>query len=150
MEVAKNKPTIGDKITNICCPFGASSKELFYNLKYEGLVANYIANTIGILDLNGGEGPLNVEGSPIFSSNDKLTGIRLPNLHNQEYATSFSFFTPFSSLEQEAHPNPNLSFIAQIQTGNMVSSGVLISKEHGIVLTNSHCVESDYLDSMIN
>jgi hypothetical protein len=82
VEIAKNKPKIGAKITNICCPFGASSKELFYNLKYEGLVANYVADNIGILDLNGGEGLLNVEGSPIFTEEGELAGIRLPNLHN--------------------------------------------------------------------
>jgi len=44
-----------------------------------------------------------------------------------------------------------LNFVAQIQTGNQSSSGILINKEHGIVLTNSHCVESDFLGaSLIN
>ena len=52
-------------------------------------------------------------------------------------------------LESKDSDSPNLNFVAQIQTGNLVSSGILISKEHGIVLTNSHCVESDFLGASL-
>ena len=88
---------IGTSIQNVCCPFGISSKESFFNLKYDGIVANYVSQTVGILDLNGSEGLLSVEGSPIIKDNC-VVGIRLPNLHNRLYATSFSFFTPISSV----------------------------------------------------
>ena len=68
---------IGEDIYNIACPFGISSKELFHNLKFTGIIANYLTPLVGILDLNGGDGLLSVEGSPILSSgSDKLLGIR--------------------------------------------------------------------------
>jgi hypothetical protein len=59
-------PQIGDDVTNIACPFGISSKELFHNLTFRGIVANYITENLGLLDLNGGDGLLSVEGSPVL------------------------------------------------------------------------------------
>jgi hypothetical protein len=93
-EQYERAPKIGEKITNVCSPFGISSKELFYNLTFRGIVANYISDYVGILDLSGGDGLLSVEGSPIQSESGHVCGIRLPNLHNKQFATSFSFFMP--------------------------------------------------------
>jgi hypothetical protein len=78
-------PKIGTAIANICSPFGLSSKELFHNLKFKGIIANYLlGDTMGILDLNGSDGLLSTEGSPIYNANSgDLEGIRLPNLHNR-------------------------------------------------------------------
>lgn len=61
-------------------------------------MANYITERIGILDMNGGDGLLSVEGSPINSKSGDIYGIRLPNLHNKQFATSFSFFVPLRHL----------------------------------------------------
>jgi hypothetical protein len=82
-EQYERAPAIGEKIINVCSPFGISSKELFFNLTFRGIVANYITEHVGILDLSGGDGLLSVEGSPIQSENGNICGIRLPNLHNR-------------------------------------------------------------------
>ena len=82
-EQYERAPQIGEKVINVCSPFGISSKELFFNLTFRVIVANYITDYVGILDLSGGDGLLSVEGSPIQSENGQLCGIRLPNLHNR-------------------------------------------------------------------
>jgi hypothetical protein len=111
---------VGTKVTNVCSPFGISSKELFFNIRYDGHVANYVSKSIGILDLNGGEGLLNVEGSPVIQDG-QICGIRLPNFHNRKFATSFSFFYPLClglekpELLKSTEPN-QFPFIVKVKT----------------------------------
>ena len=124
-------------------------------------MANYISEKIGILDLNGSEGMLSVEGSPIIR-NERLVGIRLPNLHNRLYATSFSFFTPITSLFEKPQKETKMEKLESINTqvnpnfvvkvecisidGKLSSSGVLIDKQKGLILTNAHSIEQDFPD----
>lgn len=58
---------------------------------------------MGLLDLNGSEGLLHVEGSPIINSENQnqIVGIRLPNFYNLPYATSFSFFVTIDAIFKE-------------------------------------------------
>ena len=60
---------IGEEVTSTCSPFGISSKEVFHQLTYRGIIANYLGRQghVGILDLEGSDGLLNVEGSPVLS-----------------------------------------------------------------------------------
>jgi hypothetical protein len=60
-------PPVGSEVVNICCPFGATSKELFFLLEYKGIIANYLTENLGVLDIEASEALLNTEGSPVMN-----------------------------------------------------------------------------------
>ena len=149
LRVMEQAPEIGSQVVNVCCPFGISAKELFFNIRYSGVVANYVNENVGILDLNGGEGLLSVEGSPVISHQESrpiLSGIRLPNLINRKSATSFSLFVPIGALrsprvQKDVAGSANeFAFVVQVKASGLGSSGIVIDKSKGLVLTNAHCV----------
>lgn len=92
-------PTIkpSQKIVNISSPFGLNSKELFLNIRYKGIIANKVSNSLYLTDLDGHL--VNVEGSPVFDKmNGKVIGIRLPSLHSFNLFMGCSLMVPIENV----------------------------------------------------
>lgn len=114
---------------------------------------------MGILDLNGSDGLLSTEGSPIYHANSgELEGIRLPNLHNRQFATSFAFFCTIDKIlsrkaqglqvlnknlavSLDSCQNSEVDFVVKVRQGGISGAGFIVDVGLGLVVTNSHCIK---------
>ena len=74
-----------------------NAKELFLNIRYKGIIANKLSESLYLTDLDGHL--VNVEGSPVFDKETgDMIGVRLPNVHSFNLFMGCSLFVPLSRV----------------------------------------------------
>ena len=97
-------------------------------------MANFLNDDLGILDLEGSDGLVSVEGSPVLTIDGNLAGVRLPNLFNDKTFTSFQFFVPITAImpnlnSKKIKNQSEIDFVVKLKSGGLNSSGVVIANK---------------------